>query len=188
MLTDPHLNNRHSSGPPPWIRAIHTPCVFLKRAALFTTGPPFHCVIPGFWQQAVHGEVCNNWGSESVLCVHSIQPRVLEQITTRTKQRAHLGAFSFIPDTHPAADIVTWVSYCINSGSRSASLCLPLLKNAAQDTRKATAGKAVRGMCSWAGLRVPVSCKAEPLKTMCSPTQPAWVVGKEPTRFLRCST
>lgn len=78
-----------------------------------------------------------------MLCVYSIHPRVLEQITTRTQQRAHLGAFSFIPDTHPAADVVTWGSYGSNSGSRSTSLCIPLLKDAAQDTRKATAGKAV---------------------------------------------
>ena len=92
-----------STRPQPWIRAIHTPCVFLK-------GKEWHpsqqahscCVTPGFWQQVVNRRFAETAKLGIWVCLynHSINSRVSVQITIRAKQHTSRGVLFHL--THPS--------------------------------------------------------------------------------------
>lgn len=132
-----------STRPQPWMRAIHTPCVFLKGKERHPSQQAHSCcVTPGFWQQVVNRRFAETAKLGIWVCLynHQINSRVSVQITIRTKQHTSWGVLFHL--THPSTSWSPLMrgSHWSNS-RRSTTLWLQLLKDAAQDTRKATAGK-----------------------------------------------
>lgn len=84
-----------------------------------------------------------SWKSESALRAHCIHSRVLIQITAGTEQSPWTDLVNYRLPTNREVSTIGFI--WSNSRARCTPFCLPLLKDAAQDIREATVGKAWYG-------------------------------------------